>query len=795
MVTVLRTIVGLVLLFFMASSHAVTLSFTVEELIQRLNEARNSGNPLSQALAQKIGDYLAEQNVSISPSTVTISQPIEQNSIPWNVCDNPPLFGLDKPDPIAGGLKRGYVTGTINTQNSSLTLSVQGRRVSAYVLLHGSVTADTRAFITWTFKIPNPLTLKYECLVPWNDDVDIFANIYLKAKATLVMDVLNTSVSANTITIRNNFNLSGDVELPNTMNNGLLNPEIRIGDDFRVNSVSELLFRQIIYGREFHPFVWHATKKGFIDYFAKDFYEKTLIKQQEALRLQYGTYDIEVSFPPMDDERVIAAIQDYLETHYGFRDHPGVVNALYSFIRANLVEILFALLTDDQDALERVMVGAGCEVLKTVETNFVPPSLYTRRLGLMCIAADPFGPDAGDYYSDNLCKTPILYKPPRREEYCRDLFGRRPNTTLGNAGAISSDEVTPWTVSFSNRLAITAEPNSVSSQPFMTRVNYLTTQKPLGSGAFLDRKCSLEMRVYKKNPTATGLQPILAIHGGSWKYRAPFFALDASIPYYTDAGFVVFAPFYRLVGDADGSTGCNGATWRDVVSDIEAAVDWVKANQESYGAIAGEPIAVIGQSAGAHLADWLVSHRPSDISRGLLLYPPTDLLDFLQNRTGAYASYNNADTVGTLSDFFGTDVTMADTSNPPDFVLKNSFTRWIKSTTPPVFLVHGIADELIPSNQSVVLCNSYGGAALNSGGGVNLRAVYNCGVGFLHLFQQGRHGLDGCIRGQTGGAASSLCLSGGEASADLVGDSLRQGREWLRAGLRPPTNCGTRWCQ
>jgi hypothetical protein len=80
-----------------------------------------------------------------------------------------------------------------------------------------------------------------------------------------------------------------------------------------------------------------------------------------------------------------------------------------------------------------------------------------------------------------------------------------------------------------------------------------------------------------------------------------------------------------------------------------------------------------------------------------------------------------------------------------------------------------------------MLCNAYGGSAQNSGGGAALRAVYGCGSGGgeLHLFQEGEHGLDACV-------TSGICLSGSTASAALVADSDRRGRDWLYARTELP---------
>ena len=140
-------------------------------------------------------------------------------------------------------------------------------------------------------------------------------------------------------------------------------------------------------------------------------------------------------------------------------------------------------------------------------------------------------------------------------------------------------------------------------QPYMKRFNYRTvTGLPRGTGT-----CALEMRVYKKDIAETNLRPVLAIHGGSWRYRGfGFWGLESLISHLTETGFVVFVPFYRLAGESDTTSTieCNGADWRGLTSDVESALDWVIANGPALGAADGL-ISVYGQSAGAHLSAWL----------------------------------------------------------------------------------------------------------------------------------------------------------------------------------------------
>ena len=776
-------------LMFSTTSHAVTMQFTLDELVQKLNEAKVSGNPVSQLLADKIQAHLDQNNVQIVGDSLVVGQWVDYSQVLWRTCDEAPLFGILVPDPWSSGLSSGYFTGSISSSGSSVTLAVKDRRISATVSLSGRVSGDATFFVIWAWKYWDPLKLDWKCADKKKDKVDGSLDALVNATATLTMDVANLSVSGNSIVIQNNFQLTGDVRLPEQYAPGVINPVLTIGSSYFIeDNLTEQLFKDLVHGAEFNRHIWSALKQGLFEPSLDGAFQDWLSAQQQSLVSRYGTYTIEVQLPPLDDERIIVALKDLLTERYGYQDHPGLVNVLYSFVKAHALEILYYALTDNQDGLDGLLANAGCEAVKVFETPLNAPTLYAVANN-SCKLADPFAAATGNYYLDNQCRQQrVQFVPPDRGYFCRTLFGRQPNLELGNAAGLGDGSVEPWTVSYGNRLNILAEANTGTSQPVMKRVLYRSIP-----GADRRSQCDLEMRVYKKDIDATGLQPLMVIHGGSWKYRAPFFALEASISQYTDAGFVVFAPFYRMVGDADGSSACNGVGGTEVVADIEAALDWVIENMNGYGANSGERVALVGQSAGAHLAAWLVTHRPNDTSRALLLYPPTDVLDFLRNLSGQYASFNSPSSLDPLNAFYKVeDVGAIDLNNPPPFFMENSFPGKITSSTPPVFLIHGVSDALVPSNQSVLLCNAYGGSAQNSGGGENLRAQFTCGQGHLHLFEYGEHGLDACLRGQSGVAQSSLCLSGNDATADLVSESMAAARAWLRAGSGTPICTGAR---
>ena len=271
------------------------------------------------------------------------------------------------------------------------------------------------------------------------------------------------------------------------------------------------------------------------------------------------------------------------------------------------------------------------------------------------------------------------------------------------------DVSSKWSLSSGAQLAIGVEPITGNHIPFMKRFNFLQA----GS-------CELEMRVYKKDIAATNLTPLLWIHGGAWKYRgAGFIGLESLVSNYTEDNFIVFAPFYRLAGNKDGNAECRNAPWTDIVADAEAALDWVKANGASLGANTSTgQIPVIGQSAGGHLAGWLMTHRAPDVSRGLLVYPPTDLYDFLTRLQGVggasfpplsdaantpYDPRSAEDILETFLQLPDGGARTINLNNPPPYVTENSFARIIganPSAYPPAFIMHGTRDSLLTYTQS-----------------------------------------------------------------------------------------------
>jgi len=211
------------------------------------------------------------------------------------------------------------------------------------------------------------------------------------------------------------------------------------------------------------------------------------------------------------------------------------------------------------------------------------------------------------------------------------------------------------------------------------------------------------------------------------------------------------------------------------VSDVHAALSWVESNGSNYGA--NGAAVVFGQSAGAHLALSLAVNFPQRIAAGILLYPPTDFEDFLlQVRDGAYT---NEEGLGILAKVLGSDAALYDISQSP--VPENSFPSIVAAQPriyPPMLIMHGLADELVQARQSIRLCNALAGRPIDDSPVLesSLQTQFACGADReLTLFTEGDHALDIC---PASGGLLSVCLSGSEASRQLVASQLEYAAGW-----------------
>ena len=344
----------------------------------------------------------------------------------------------------------------------------------------------------------------------------------------------------------------------------------------------------------------------------------------------------------------------------------GIPDIVLSMLDDRGIDILLQLVILEGAEREAYLTALGAEVgcdavRSTYEVSLPTTPIYALN-GQLCDVADPSGPDAGSYFSDALCTDEVAFRVTDVDEFCQARFGDQAESRLGNAASWVADQNQPndplpgvasraWTTIPSTRLDLGTLSIAANRQPFMKQVSYKTIDGVArGNGS-----CELEMRIYKSDIVAQDLKPLIALHGGTWEHRGfSFLGLEAGVSQFTDRGFIVFAPFYRLTGASDGNVECNAVSWRELTADVESALDWVNLNGAALGA-SDEPVNVFGQSAGAHLAAWLAAHRSADVRKALLYYGPTDALEFLAGAIPMGGPYYDFRDFGldVLSRFYG----------------------------------------------------------------------------------------------------------------------------------------------
>ncbi len=428
----------------------------------------------------------------------------------------------------------------------------------------------------------------------------------------------------------------------------------------------------------------------------------------------------------------------------------------------HLGELYYLLLSGDDELWDSLLDDATiCELGGRLMAEMPTEPLY-RQEGVACLAVDPRDIPAGAYFADAACRQMIQYEPQSLKAYCAELSGTEKVELTA--------EPSPWYLSPVTRLDIGVEGIRENHQPFTTRVVY----KRAGT-------CELEMRVYRRSLSGGNLEPLMMIHGGSWERRRNgLLGMESQISHYTEQGFVVFVPSYRLTGDIEGETDCNGVDGEAIVEDVADALAWVQSHGVRYGAKAG-PVALFGQSAGGLLALRLATEQPEQVRRLMLLYPATDLGDFL-TRWRAGELGDEPDGLEALEGFVGRPVASLQPDDPA--ILRNSIPGIIASMPqrfPPMFVIHGSGDSLVPVSQSVRLCNALSGnpeqgpvTEIPSRVADGRGRSYDCDQrgSRLQVVTAAEHMLDGCL-------FSLLCPAGGPESQLVAQAFLRTGRQWL----------------
>src|SRR5690348_10894060 len=221
---------------------------------------------------------------------------------------------------------------------------------------------------------------------------------------------------------------------------------------------------------------------------------------------------------------------------------------------------------------------------------------------------------------------------------------------------------------------------------------------------------------------------IVLVHGGGWRRgsrRHPLPVLGADFYDRLAAqGFAVAAIDYRLSGEA---------RFPAPLDDVRTAIGWVGEHAAGYGLDTGR-VFLWGDSAGGHLA-LLAALTGAAAHAVVAWFPVTDLAGLPSDVADAGGVPDpGPDSREAL-------LLGAPAAAVPDLAREASPVAHASAAAPPVLLMHGAADDLVPPAQSVRLA----GALREAGATVELELV----PGATH-FWQGASDVPGIVRRSVG---------------------------------------------
>lgn len=198
---------------------------------------------------------------------------------------------------------------------------------------------------------------------------------------------------------------------------------------------------------------------------------------------------------------------------------------------------------------------------------------------------------------------------------------------------------------------------------------------------------------------------IVMIAGGGWT-EVDQNVWMPELVYYAKHGYVVASVSYSLP-----------PTWLfpEMLCDIKQAIRFLRAHAEEWG-IDSERIAVMGESAGGHLASLVATtegvmefekgdylEQKSNVQAAVIFYGASDLTDF--EGRGETESYNSREQILLRGEFEPQSIAAGVhyLRDHPDIAKAMDPTNYISQSTPPFLLLHGLKDKQVPVYHSEIM--------------------------------------------------------------------------------------------
>ena len=183
---------------------------------------------------------------------------------------------------------------------------------------------------------------------------------------------------------------------------------------------------------------------------------------------------------------------------------------------------------------------------------------------------------------------------------------------------------------------------------------------------------------------------LLQVHGGGWVIGNKQQQAMPLMAHLCDRGWVCVSINYRL---------SPRATWPDHIVDVKRALAWVKENIAAYG---GDPdfVAITGGSAGGHLTSLAALSPNAPVFQPGFEDADTSVVAAVPFY-GVY-DWTNRDGTGRadMVPFLAEQVMKVPVDQSPEAWDQASPMSWVNEDAPPMFMVHGTNDSLVPVEQA-----------------------------------------------------------------------------------------------
>jgi acetyl esterase/lipase len=191
-------------------------------------------------------------------------------------------------------------------------------------------------------------------------------------------------------------------------------------------------------------------------------------------------------------------------------------------------------------------------------------------------------------------------------------------------------------------------------------------------------------------PADAGAPVLVQVHGGAWVTGSKEQQGAALMGHLAERGWVSVALNYRL---------SPRGTWPDQIIDVKRALHWVKTHIADYG---GDPdfVVITGGSAGGHLC------ALAALTPGVDAFQPgfEEVDTSVQAAVPFYGVYDMVNRDGTgradMEDLLARLVFKSRLADARDAWEQACPMSWIGGAAPPLFVIHGTNDSLVPVEQA-----------------------------------------------------------------------------------------------